>query len=58
MNRVVRIRRMIQENKDDPDLLVPDFLDNAPWNVAVLRRRESAEATFDAGRVTRPVAKR
>ena len=50
-DRVARIRRMVEEGVDDPDLFSPDFVNHAPWDIAVQRRENNSTATFDPYRV-------
>jgi predicted ester cyclase len=51
MDRVARIRRMLEEGSDEHDLFSPDFVNRAPWDLAVQRRENSPAAKFDAERV-------
>jgi len=51
MGRVARIRGMIEQGIEDPDLISPNFVSRAPWDVAVQQFTGNEDAKFDTDRV-------
>jgi len=49
--RIDRIRRLVEEGTDDPDLFSPDFVNRAPWDLATQRHTNNSTTAFRANRV-------
>jgi predicted ester cyclase len=49
--RVDRVRKLIEEGIDDPQLFSPDFVNRTPWDVATRRHTNDESAAFHADRV-------
>jgi predicted ester cyclase len=50
-DRVGRIRRLIEEGADDPDLFAPNFVNRAPWDLATQRHSNDTSAAFHVDQV-------
>jgi predicted ester cyclase len=49
--RVDRVRKLIEEGIDDPQLFSPDFVNRTPWDLATRRHTNDESAAFHANRV-------
>jgi predicted ester cyclase len=50
-DRVARVRKLVEEGTDDPELFSPDFVNRAPWDLATQRHTNDHNAAFRADRV-------
>ena len=57
MDRIARIRRMLEEGVDDRDLFSPHYVSHKPWDVMLRRRArtedDAAKANFNPRKVFR-----